>query len=313
VFLAGVCGAEYSPAVSASVVVDAKNCDVIYSYNADVKTQPASLAKMMTLLLTFKALQRGVISLNTMISISPHAASQSPSVLGLKSGESISVRDAILALIVKSANDIAVALAERIGKSESLFVAMMNREAKRLGMKSTTFCNSSGWKDPRQQTTANDMVKLAKALLDECPGYYHYFSNKQFYLKGKCIKGHNALLGKRGDIIVDGIKTGFVNASGFNLATSAVKGKNRLIAVVLGGKTSRERDNLMDILLKKGFLKLKNLEMLKNRQKSSKAAQNKSDGQPKIVPALDRQTVPDTLGIYNKISKLTQNNEIKNE
>jgi D-alanyl-D-alanine carboxypeptidase len=261
--------ATYSP-VNAAIVVNVKNGEVIYSYNADQKTQPASLAKMMTLLLVFKALREKKISMSTMIRISPYAASQQPSILGLRSGEFISVRDAILALIVKSANDIAVALAEHIGKNEKMFVAMMNKEAKRLGMSSTVFFNPSGWKNPRQLTTARDMAKLARALLNEYPGHYHLFSNKQFNMGKKCIKGHNHLLGKKGNIIVDGIKTGYVTASGFNLAASAVKGRNRLIAVVLGGKTSKQRDDMADLLLRKGFSKLVCRDILSKRNRRIK-------------------------------------------
>jgi D-alanyl-D-alanine carboxypeptidase len=289
-------------------VVDANSGKVICSSNADKKTQPASLTKMMTLFLIFKALQKGKISRNTMISISPNAAAQSPSVLGLKVGDQISVINAILALIVRSANDIAVALAEHIGKNEKLFVAMMNKEAKRLGMKSTIFYNPSGWKDHRQLTTANDMAKLARALLNEYPGYYHLFSNKQFNIGDKCIKGHYALLGKKGDIVIDGIKTGFVNASGFNLVASAVKGKRRLIAVVLGCKNVKERDLRAYFLLKNGFEKIANAPLFLNIPRVS---QKKPDKLPKIISVLnDNLQTPQTpppavLGIYNKINKAT--------
>jgi D-alanyl-D-alanine carboxypeptidase len=306
--------AVYSP-VSAAIVVNAKNGEIIYSHNADQKTQPASLAKMMTLLLTFKALQQRKISLSTMICVSPHAASQSPSVLGLKSGESISVRNAILALIVKSANDIAIALAECVGKTEKSFVAMMNREAKRLGMSNTVFFNPSGWKNPDQLTTARDMAKLARALLNEYPGYYHLFSNKQFSIGDKCIRGHYALLGRRGDIVIDGIKTGFVNASGFNLAASAVKGKTRLVAVVLGGKTSKERDVLANFLLKKGFSKVLSREIMSKSNQNKRLAKNGRHGTASILGKQSMETpiVPTSSGIYNKINELPKNNEVYNE
>ncbi|MDR2107322.1 MAG: D-alanyl-D-alanine carboxypeptidase [Holosporaceae bacterium] len=257
----GFCKAE-NRLVEAAIVVNARDGEIIYSYNADVKTQPASLAKMMTLLLVFKALNRKKICFSEMIRISARAACQRPSVLGLKSGESISVRNAVLALIVKSANDIAVAVAEHIGGTERNFVNMMNKEARRLGMSSTVFCNPSGWKDPRQLTTAKDMAKLARALLLEYPGYYHLFSCKEFRVNNKCIKGHYDLLGRRGGIVVDGIKTGFVKASGFNLAASAVKGGTRLITVVMGRKTGKERDTLTDLLLKKSFSRLISREII---------------------------------------------------
>ncbi|MDR0677132.1 MAG: D-alanyl-D-alanine carboxypeptidase [Holosporaceae bacterium] len=256
--------AVYTP-VSASLVSDTSG-NIIYSSNANLKTQPASLTKMMTLLLVFKALEQRKISFSTKIKISQNAASQSPCMLGLKCGEYISMRDAILALITKSANDIAVAIAEHIGKSEKKFVRMMNKEAKRLNMNSTTFQNPSGWKNPQQLTTAKDMAKLSKALICEYPGYYGLFSTKSFCYRKEVIKNHNNLLKKKGeDIVVDGIKTGFLNASGFNIAASAVRGKKRLIVIVLGGKTARERDIKAYLLIKKAFSKLLSQEILKSR------------------------------------------------
>jgi D-alanyl-D-alanine carboxypeptidase len=290
--------------VSAAIVVNAKNGEIIYSRNADQKTQPASLAKMATLLLTFKALKERKISFNSKICVSAYAASQRPTILGLKAGEFITVKNAVLALAVKSANDIAVALAERLGKTEKNFASMMNKEAKRLGMSSTIFFNASGWKDPRQLTTARDMAKLAVALLKEYPEYYHFFSNKQFYVENKRIKGHYALLGKRGDMLVDGIKTGYVAASGFNLAASAVKGKDRLIAVVLGGKTSAERNALTESLLTKGFSKLLSREVLAKNKRQRKIAS--------VLPKKpELSTTPS--GIYNKLNELPTNSEVKNE
>jgi D-alanyl-D-alanine carboxypeptidase len=260
---------------------------------------------MMTLLLAFKALRQRKILPTTMIKISHRAASQRPSVLGLKVGESINVRNAILALVVKSANDIAVALAECVGKTEKDFVAMMNQEARRLGMSSSTFFNASGWKDPRQLTTARDISKLARALVREYPDYYHFFANKQFYIENRCVKGHYTLLGKRGDIVVDGIKTGFVNASGFNLAASAIKGKTRLISVVLGGRTSKERDALTDLLLRKGFSRALSREMIAKSEPTKTFPRRE---QRKIASLCEKPT-----GIYNKMNELPKNSEVKNE
>jgi D-alanyl-D-alanine carboxypeptidase len=247
--------AAYS-SVSAAIVVNAKTGEIIYSYNSDVQTPPASLVKMMTLLLVFKTLSQRKISPTTKVLISPNAASQSPCTLGLKAGKTISVRSAILALITKSANDVAVALAECVGKSENDFVAMMNREAQRLGMGSTVFFNPSGWKNPGQLSTAADMARLARALLQEYPNYYHLFSTRQFFFNNQRLRNHNELLGRRDGMVVDGIKTGFLNSSGFNLAASAVNGKNRLIVVVFGGKTPRQRDAFASLLLRKGFCRL---------------------------------------------------------
>jgi D-alanyl-D-alanine carboxypeptidase len=178
--------------------------------------------------------------------------------MGLNVGETISVKNAILALITKSANDVAVTLAECIGKNEKAFVAMMNREAQRLGMRSTMFFNPSGWKNPRQLTTVIDMAKLARALLLEYPGYYHLFATKQFLFNRQRFRNHNELLGIRDGMVVDGIKTGFLNSSGFNLAASASKGKDRLIVVVFGGRTPRQRDTFVSLLLRRGFSRLSN-------------------------------------------------------
>jgi D-alanyl-D-alanine carboxypeptidase len=296
--------AVYHP-VTATIVVDAKSGEVIYSYNADLKTQPASLAKMMTLLFVFKALKQKKISLTTKIPISTYAAFQKPSTLGLKSGESITIRNAILALIVKSANDIAVALAEYLGKTEKAFVCMMNKEAQRLGMSSTIFFNASGWKDPRQMTTARDMAKLSRALINECSDYYHLFSSRQFNINGRNIKGHYALLGKKDSINIDGIKTGFVNASGYNVAASASKNGKRLVAVVLGGRTSKKRDALANLLLQKGFLKLRSRELVRKLESVKSiavVAAVKAPSAQKAEPPPVTTEAPVT-GIYNKISK----------
>lgn len=295
--------AEYCP-VYAVIVVIADNGEVIYSHNADSRTQPASLAKMMTLLLVFKALQRKELSPLTKISISAYAARQKPSILGLKCGEFISARDAIQALIVKSANDIAVAMAEHLGKTEKAFVAMMNTEAQRLGMTSTKFFNASGWKDPRQVTTARDMAKLANALLKEYPGYYHFFAKKQFLFDKKTIKGHYALLGKRGSIVVDGIKTGFVNASGYNVVASAVKDNTRLIAVVLGGRSSKKRDALADLLFKKGFSKLLNRKIINSAKQN--AIEPPMERTKAALAERKAAKIPSSnAGIYNKIIGLS--------
>lgn len=238
-------------------VVDYATGKVIYAYNADTQTQPASLTKMMTLLLTFKALQQKKITLQSRFKISRHAAAQHPCRLGLKPGQTISVKDAILALVTKSANDIAVALGEFIAGNEKKFVCMMNREARRLKMTSTIFMNPSGWKNPRQLSTARDLVKLSRALIREYPKYYSFFGTKQFRYGKLCLCNHNRLLGVHEDIAVDGIKTGYVAASGFNLAASATQGNRRLIVVVLGGHSAKERDEQVSLLFKKGFARLK--------------------------------------------------------
>ncbi|MCR5224816.1 MAG: D-alanyl-D-alanine carboxypeptidase [Alphaproteobacteria bacterium] len=276
--------------VNAAMIVNANTGEIIYSYNADKKTQPASLTKMMTLMLTFKALKQKKIRADSVITISANAASQKPCILGLKVGQKITVRNAILALITKSANDIAVALAEYIGKTEQRFVRMMNQEARRLHMTSTTFVNPSGWKNPRQLTTVRDMAKLSRALINEYPAYYHLFATKQFSYNNKVMRNHNMLLGKRGSYLVDGIKTGFVTASGYNLAASATNGQTRLIAIVLGGKTRQLRDKQVDALLRRGFSKIISRKLLgKVRQRHNSI----------------RDNIP-TGGIYNKLQQLSK-------
>ena len=243
----------------ATIVINNRTGKVIYNYNADIQTQPASLTKMMTLLLTFKALRQKRISLKTRLTVSHHAANQRPCKLGLIPGSTITVKDAILALITKSANDVAVALAELVGGNEKSFVFMMNREAKKLGMKSTIFMNPSGWKNPRQLSTARDLAKLSRALIREYPHYYHFFSTRQFKYKGIVHKNHNKLLGYHGNILIDGIKTGYVAASGYNIAVSAKLKKDHLIIVVLGGTNSKDRDSQVLVLAQKGFVRLKHV------------------------------------------------------
>lgn len=250
----------YEP-VKGVFVANADTGKVLYSYNADKQTQPASLTKMMTLLLTFRALRTGRLKWTTPLPVSVHASKQLPSKLGLKAGSRIMVRDAVMSLITKSANDMAVVLAEYIGGTEANFVQMMNSEAIRLKMNSTRFVNPSGWKNSRQCTTARDMFKLSRALYKNYPRYYHLFATKAYNFDKKVLRNHNRLLGKHPSLDgqkyfeVDGIKTGYVAASGFNLAASATDGKNRLIAVVLGGKTRQQRDQHVHLLFQKGFLR----------------------------------------------------------
>lgn len=240
----------------ASIAIDYDSGEVLYSSNPYVRTQPASMTKMMTLLLLFRAIKRGRISKRTLIHISKNAASQKPCKLGLKSGEVITVRDAILALITKSANDVAVAVAERLARSEKRFVRMMNKEARRLGMNATVFRNASGWKDTQQLTTVGDMAKLSRALIREYRKFFPLFSTRGFTYRGKYHRNHNHLLGEHGGITVDGLKTGFVCASGYNIAVTAKRGSERVIIVVVGGKSAKNRDKLVKWLLTCSFSKL---------------------------------------------------------
>src|SRR5208282_1168561 len=209
----------------------------------DGRTHPASLTKMMTLYLTFESLESGQLHKTQSLRVSAHAASQQPSKLELAAGETITVEQAILALTVKSANDAAVVLAEAIGGSESEFAQTMTQKARELGMTGTTFRNASGLPNPGQVTTARDMAKLARALIRDYPQYYGYFSAREFTFQGNEIPTHNHVLVEYEG--ADGLKTGYIHSSGFNLVTSAVRNGRRLIGVVMGGQTSSQRDHAM--------------------------------------------------------------------
>ncbi len=235
----------------AAIVVDANSGEVLYAKSPDAPRYPASITKIMTLYLAFEAVNNGQLSLDDFIVVSPHAAAQAPSKLGLRAGETISVADAMHAVAVKSANDMAVALAEKIGGSESRFAALMTLRANELGMSNSRFVNASGLPDARQITTARDIAILSRAVMRDYPQFYVFFSQRQFAYRGEVMKNHNGLLGKMPG--VDGLKTGFTNASGFNLAASAVREHQRLIAVVMWGNSVAARDNHEQDLLEKGF------------------------------------------------------------
>ncbi len=231
----------------AAIVVDAHDGRVLFARNADSARYPASLTKMMTLYMLFEAMEQGRASRETSIPVSAYAASRPPSKLGLKAGQSLPVDTAIRALATKSANDVATAVAEFLGGTEERFAAMMTAKARQLGMTSTVFRNASGLPDARQRSTARDMAKLGMALRRRFPTYYPYFSLTSFAYRGKTIRGHNNVLETvRG---ADGIKTGYTRASGFNLATSVNRDGRRVVAVVMGEKTSRARNAHMAELI----------------------------------------------------------------
>lgn len=230
-------------AKSAAIVVDAKTGRVLYSSDANGRRYPASLTKMMTLYLTFEALAKGRISKNTPVPFSANAAAEPPTKLGVKAGGSVSVETAILSMVTKSANDSATALGEMLGGNEASFAKMMTAKARQLGMNGTVFRNANGLPNPGQFTTAHDMAMLGIALREHFPQYYGYFSQRSFLYGRQRINGHNRLLGRiKG---VDGIKTGYTRASGFNLVSSVSDGNRRLVAVVMGGTSGRSRDNQM--------------------------------------------------------------------
>lgn len=241
-------------AVEAAIVINALTGEVIYSANADAQTFPASLAKMMTLYLTFEALEQGKLKLSSPLTISPRAASQPPSKLGLTPGQTLSVQEAILGLVTKSANDAAMVLSEGLGGTEETFAQKMTAKARQLGMSETTFRNSSGLYHAQQVTTARDMAKLGSALIRDFPKQYAYFSTPSFTYRGTTYTNHNGLLGRYEG--ADGLKTGYIDASGFNLAASVQRGNLRLVGVVMGGRTASARDKQMAGLFDVSFNRL---------------------------------------------------------
>ena len=244
-------GGGYSPP-TASIVVDGNSGAVLEESNPDALRHPASLTKVMTLYLLFERLDAGKLRLDSQLTVSEHAASQAPTKLGLKPGQTISVEDAIKGIVTRSANDAAVVIAENLGGSEEAFARLMTQKAHALGMNRTTYVNASGLPDDDQITTARDQALLGRAIQDRFPRYYRFFSTTAFVFRGQTIRGHNHLLGSVPG--VDGIKTGFTNASGFNLMTSVHRDGRYLLGVVLGGRSAGERDAHMRALVESNIM-----------------------------------------------------------
>ncbi|RWN45275.1 MAG: D-alanyl-D-alanine carboxypeptidase [Mesorhizobium sp.] len=235
----------------AAIVVDARTGKQLFEVSSTAQRYPASLTKMMTLYLLFEALDSGRVSKQTQIPVSDHAASQPPTKLRFRRGESIDVDSAIRAIVVKSANDVAVAVGEYLGGSEDQFAAMMTSRGRQLGMTSTIFRNASGLPDGGQMTTARDMAVLGMALRQRFPQQFHYFSESDFMFRGKLVRGHNDMLGRvRG---VDGIKTGYIRASGFNIVTSYNADGRNLIVVVMGADSARQRNDHVEALIQRSL------------------------------------------------------------
>lgn len=236
----------YAPP-TASIVVDGNSGSVLEESNPDALRHPASLTKVMTLYLLFERLEAGKIRLDTPLKVSEHASEQAPTKLGLKPGQTIAVEDAIKGVVTKSANDVAVVIAENLGGSEEAFAAQMTQKAHALGMSRTTYVNASGLPDDDQITTARDQALLGRAIQDRFPRLYRFFSTTSFVFRGRTIRGHNHLLGSVPG--VDGIKTGYIRASGFNLITSVHRDGRFIVGVVLGGRSAFERDAHMRALI----------------------------------------------------------------
>ncbi|WP_417492992.1 D-alanyl-D-alanine carboxypeptidase [Maricaulis sp.] len=235
----------------AAFVVDQNTGVVLHSRQSEATRYPASLTKMMTLYMLFDALESGEIGIQDQIRISAHAANAPPSRLDLAIGSTISVEDAIRALVIRSANDVAVAVGERLGGTETGFATAMTAKARELGLPGTTFRNASGLPNSRQVTTARDMARLAIALQRDFPQHFHYFDETTFVWDGRTYRNHNTLVGRVEG--VDGLKTGYIRASGFNVVVSAQRGEHRLIAVVMGGPTAASRDAHAEELLDAAF------------------------------------------------------------
>ncbi|MFN8702331.1 MAG: D-alanyl-D-alanine carboxypeptidase family protein [Rhodospirillales bacterium] len=252
--LALVCMAALSmPAQAryASIVVDFETGRVLSEQGADERRHPASLTKMMTLFLIFEALDQKKITLDQRWNVTAFAAGQSPTKLGLEEGDRVRVRDVILGLVTRSANDAAVVAAEGLGGTEPRFAEMMTRRARQLGMSATVFMNASGLPHDQQITTARDMATLGRELIRQYPHHYHYFSTTEFSYEGRQFANHNRLM--RWYEGADGIKTGFIRASGFNLVASAMRDGRRIVGAVIGGPNPSERDQYMGKLLDAGF------------------------------------------------------------
>jgi D-alanyl-D-alanine carboxypeptidase len=237
---------SYSPQFS-SIIVDGNSGAVLSSNNPDSIRRPASLTKIMTLYLLFERLESGKMKLDTEMDVSEHASEQAPTKLGLKPGQTLRVEDAIKGLVTRSANDAAVVIAEAIAGDETEFARLMTRKARALGMSKTTYRNASGLPNDEQLTSARDQATLGRAIQDRFPRYYRYFATSVFNYRGQAIRNHNRLLGNVEGI--DGIKTGYTRASGFNLVSSMRRGNRHLVGVVLGGRSGGSRDSIMRNLL----------------------------------------------------------------
>ena len=239
----------------AALVVHADTGDVLFDRYADERRYPASLTKMMTLYLTFEAIEAGELSLDDELTVSKRASLQPASKLGLARGGKIDVSTAIDALVIKSANDVATVLAEELGGTESRFAQAMTAKARALGMRSTTFRNASGLPDKRQVTTARDMAILSRRIVQDFPDYYDRFQRKSFSYAGRTYRSHNRVMLTMDG--ADGLKTGYTRASGYNLATTAMRGEHRLIGIVLGGRSGATRDRHMKDILNTAFVEIR--------------------------------------------------------
>lgn len=235
----------------AAFVADMDSGQVLHARQADATRHPASLTKMMTLYMLFEAIERGAVSLGDTLTASAEAASRPASDLGLGAGDTLTAEQAIRALVIRSANDVAVVVAEHLSGTETAFAEAMTGRARELGLTSTTFRNASGLHDPAQITTARDMARLAHALHRDFPQYFHYFAEERFSYANRTWRNHNSLVGRVDG--VDGLKTGYIRASGFNVVTTAERQDHRLVTVVMGGRTAAVRDAYAEELIEAAY------------------------------------------------------------
>lgn len=283
---------SYAPPFS-SIIVDGNSGATLQANSADSPRHPASLTKIMTLYLLFERLENGKMTIDTQMAVSEHASEQAPTKLGLRPGQSIRVEDAIKGLVTRSANDAAVVISEAIAGDEDDFAKLMTRKARALGMSRTTYKNASGLPDEDQVTTARDQATLGRAIQDRFPRYYRYFATNDFHYRGNVIRNHNRLLGRVEG--VDGIKTGYTRASGFNLVTSMHRGNRHLIGVVLGGRSGGSRDatmrNLLAENLERGATRRTVAAITERNPADYKVASADADDAPAAAPAPEAKSV----------------------
>lgn len=292
---------SYSPQFS-SIIVDGNSGATLSATSPDASRHPASLTKIMTLYLLFERLEAGKMKLDSEMQVSEHASEQAPTKLGLKPGQTIRVEDAIKGLVTRSANDAAVVIAEAIAGDEDDFAKLMTRKARALGMSRTTYRNASGLPDDAQVTTARDQSTLGRAVQDRFPRYYRYFSTQVFNYHGQSIRNHNHLLGSVEG--VDGIKTGYTEASGFNLVTSMRRGNRHLVGVVMGGRSGGSRDSIMRSLLAENLEKAST-----KRTVAAIAERSTSDANADVAEAAAEQRPTQTIQVQGAIQPTTASTE----
>lgn len=274
---------------ASAIVVDANTGRVLYEDNADALRHPASVTKVMTLYLLFEQLEARKLRLDSQLRVSAYAAAQQPSKLGVKAGSTISVEDAIQALVTRSANDVSVVIAENIAGDSASFARRMTQRARSLGMSRTTYRNPNGLPDPQQVTTARDLAVLGRAIQERFPRYYEYFSTRSFVYRGQAIRNHNRMFGRIEG--VDGIKTGYTNASGFNLLTSVKTNGRYVIGVVMGGASAASRDNRMVQLVSAALPKAYSGRQMVARMNSAPALSE--DAAPEVAVAAAEIPAPE--------------------